>query len=334
MIIFLDQNQAHRKILLDCIRSCLGILGVEEIPVDEQPERLLTQVRVLLEASNIRESNLDQRFAELNQAIAQKTDALEHCQNELRNERAEKECIREELQSGNHALQNREAETMTKLVEITAELETTKQDNHMLSTFVCELGKTLGCTDGSDDGSEIIQQIQGKLSVLDGRSKSDLMEARAEVERAHALLSTEREAWNQERQRLMTERLKLAQENGQLKRTPPSAPGAQRPVASETSTESIVKAIEADLMKARKGSSSATGSATLGSKSKVDEKWTVSPSAGKSPLKRAAPGGRISSRKKKLAVSGPDEHHVGRSPLRSQSAASELDFWAFSKARS
>jgi hypothetical protein len=87
-----------------------------------------------------------------------------------------------------------------------------------------------------------------------------------------------------------------------------------------------MKAIEADLVKARNSNTSKPPQ-------KVDESWTVSDNTVKSPLKRSVVSNRPTSRKKK-AVSGEKAGSLARgSPLRSQGGPSELDFWAFSKDR-
>lgn len=286
----------------------------------------MTEVNALFELSRVTESNLEQRFSELNNAIVQKNEALQHCAQEMDLLRLEKGKVEAELKIASE----RDKEHVHTVSVLSADFDSIKKAHANMNACLTEISQFFGAAEVPLEKDEILKLMENykkneeeRLRVLEAQAS----EARAELDKVKTTLEAERDSWNQEKQRLAAERLRLVQENGQLKRTPPSA---SRPVSADTSTESIVKAIEADLMKARRGSSSGPSSV----QSKIEATWKTSDSLGKSPLKRSAPAGRTSSRKKKLAMAGANEHRIGQSPLRSQSAASELDFWAFSKERS
>lgn len=149
-------------------------------------------------------------------------------------------------------------------------------------------------------------------------------ELRSNVKRQQEAFSSEKNNWEAERHRLVAERLKLIQENETLKRQQ-SAKGEPRTTvqtgspSGETATESIMRAIEADLKKAK-------GSKVTIKQTTPDDTWTVSDSTIKSPLKRVS-ASRSSIKKKKLTTGSL----VRESPLKGQCGNSELDFWAFAK---
>jgi hypothetical protein len=146
------------------------------------------------------------------------------------------------------------------------------------------------------------------------------------IKRQQDAVQAEKSTWETERHRLVAERLRLIQENESLRRESGSRPEPRTPVnkgrsslSGEITTDSIMRAIEADLKKAKGGNK----------QSLPDDSWTVSDSTAKSPLKRAAVASRPSSKKKKVSLNSSSLVH--ESPLKAQVGNSELDFWAFAK---
>lgn len=213
-----------------------------------------------------------------------------------------------------------------------AELEKHSQaslDFQKLTTTIQELADSKDTIEEAQEAELKLRELFSTLKSSETLSGSRVRELESQLEQQKSdfkkAFETEKSCWELEKHRLTSDRLKLIQEMEVYKRSSPVVNEKRTPVppsTNETSTESIVRAIEADLMKSKNMACATT---------QLEDSWTVSDNI-KSPSKRMAPS-RPSSRKKRAnagkAFSRDDS--IRESPLKSHNLASELDFWALAK---
>lgn len=210
-----------------------------------------------------------------------------------------------------------------KLQEVRQELQLSKQQ---LEELVQEITKSLLVPVG-ESPTHIVQAVT-TLREEKEALRNQLTQKTAELEAVHKrasemegdrmdLYRKEKTVWEQERQRFVAEKLRLIQENEQLRQSK-STPQSTKPSpgVNPDTNEAIIRAIEADLQKAKGPRPSEDG-------------WTVSDKVHKSPSKRAR--GSSGRTRKSIKTSGKNSPGIKDSPLRNYAGGSELDFWAFSK---
>lgn len=175
------------------------------------------------------------------------------------------------------------------------------------------------------DDNDRLKTKAAMVEDLTAQAKAAQAQSQQQQDRFKEVLEEERAKWSVEKQKLLGERMKLVNEVEQLKRE--AVRGEKTPhakaAASNEATDAIMKAIEADLRKAKALN---TARPAANGNGNGDEAWTVSDV--KSPLKRHAPSHRPTPKPRKHGKAS----HSHESPA-PRTGPSELDLWAFTKDR-